>query len=214
MRGHWKLVLSGCVAGMSLFFAFALGHSWHWLVFLAMLFSWIGDAMLAHFEPVSRRVSDPFIAGMGSFGVAQLLYCVAFYQSLSGMQALHMRVPGEIIGVELLPVLLPVYILVGLLYWVWTVFRSRQPWDLKGATLVYCLLLSTMAAFAACASFTGVSFVWQLMLGGLLFMISDGCIGAHIFRERLQNERRYNLIVWITYLPAQLLLVIGAARLY
>lgn len=214
MRIRWKLTLSGCVVIMSLLFAFALGHSWHWLVFLAMVFSWIGDAMLARFTPIARHASDPFIAGMGAFAVAQLLYCVAFYQSFAGMQQLHMRVPGEIIGAELLPVLLPVYILAGALYWVWTVLRSDKPWDLKIATLVYCVLVCTMAAFAACATFTGVSFVWPLMLGGVLFMISDGCIGAHIFRNRLQKERRYDIVVWATYMPAQVLLVIGTSWLY
>lgn len=209
-----KLIAMAVLLVIALFFAFAIGYSWQWLVCAAVLFSWLGDMLLARFEPLASKVHDPFIAGMGSFAVAHIMYCIAFSRSMSGMPALHVRTPGMYYGIELIGMLLPVYLLIGLFFWVWIVFRSKQTWDIKIATLLYCLLLSGMAACAAAAACTGVSFVWPLMTGGILFMISDGFIAAHIFADKLLRPKQYEIAVWGTYLPAQILLVLGASRLY
>lgn len=214
MATRLKLGSMAVLIVISLVFAFALGNSWQWMVFLALCFSWVGDAFMAKFEPLARRVPDPFLAGMGAFALAQIAYCIAFGQSLSGMPRLHMRVPGAYLGAELLPLILPVYLLVGLFAWVFIVMRTKHPWDFKAVTLVYCLLLCLMAGFAACAAFTGVRVVWPLIVGGLLFLISDGCIAARVFRDALPGERRYEAAVWGTYLPAQILLLLGTSWLH
>lgn len=209
-----KLLAMAVLLVVALFFAFALGYSWHWLVCAAILFSWLGDALLAHFEPLTRKMQDPFIAGMGSFAVAHIMYCIAFSKSLAGIPLLHNRTPGMYFGFELIGVLLPLYLLAGLFFWVLFVFRSKHTWDMKIATLLYGLLLSGMAACAAAASCTGVSYAWPLMAGGILFMISDGLIAAHMFADKLPNPKQYDFAVWGTYLPAQILLVWGTSWLY
>lgn len=214
MATRLKLISMGILVAVSIFVAFAVGHAWQWLVCLALVFSWLGDALLARYAPLTRNIRDPFVAGMGAFAVAQIVYTIAFWLSIKGMPQLRMRVPGYYLGAEVLLALLPVYILLGLLCWVWVVMRSKKPGDLKGAALVYCLLLSTMAGFAASAAFTGASVAWPLIAGGALFMISDGLIALRLFAGRFPNERRYELAVWGTYLPAQILLLLGTSWLY
>lgn len=214
MATRLKLIGMGCLLVIALFFAFALRHAWQWLVCLALAFSWMGDALLARFDPISRHVPDPFIAGMGAFALAQIAYTIAFWRSMVAMPQLHMRVPGLRFGLEVLPAILPVYVLFGLLFWIWTVMRADKPWDLKIATLVYCILLSTMAGFAASAAFVGNGFVWPLMAGGTLFLVSDAIIAAHLFRGSIHDEKRYDFAVWATYLPAQILLMLGTSSLY
>lgn len=214
MAIRWKLISMAAVFGISVFCAFAIGHAWQWLVCLALAFSWMGDAFLARYEPLASRVKDPFIAGMGSFAVAQVVYIIAFWKSMMGMPLLRVRTPGAMIGAEMLLVLLPVYLLVGALFWVWSIMRAEQPKPLKIATLVYCVLVSTMAAFAACAAFTGVWIAWPLILGGILFMVSDAFIALHLFGGKLENEKHYEIAVWGTYLPAQILLMLGTSWLY
>lgn len=209
-----KLTGIGILVALAFVLACAYGYSWHWLVFAALVFSWVGDAMLARFDPVSRLAHDPFIAGMSSFAAAQVLYTAAFSRSLAGMPALHYRLPGSTLGSELIGRLLPVFLLAGVLFWVLAVYRARRPAYLKVFALIYACLLCCMAAYACAAAFTGVGFVWPLPVGGILFMVSDGCIGTHIFQDKLSEERRYDAAVWGTYFPAQVLLLLGASWLH
>lgn len=194
--------------------AFLRGMPWHWLCCAALGCSWIGDAMLARYAPVAGKVRDPFLAGMGAFAVAQILYISAFALSLSRMPALRARVPGEALGVEVLPTALLVLLLMGLLFWALCVLRApKHTLPLKIAVLVYAELLCAMAALAFSASFTGDGVAWPLWAGGLLFMISDALIAVNLFTDRIP-ERFYDALVWGTYAPAQIMLLVGASMLY
>lgn len=209
-----KLSLTGALLLVSVMLAAMRGHPWHWLVCAALGVSWVGDAMLSRYWPVAGLVPDPFIGGMGAFAVAQVLYIIAFAKSLAGMPEIHLAYPGWITGLSLVDNLLPVYLLIGLMFWVWIVLRTDRDWTLKIGTLVYCCLVTAMAAVACAAAFTGVSIVWPLPLGGLLFIASDMVIAVHLFQEKIASEKRYEAIVWGTYFPAQLLLMLGASWLY
>lgn len=209
-----KLASIGMLFCIALATAILSKHAWHWLVALALGFSWFGDAFLAHFEPLTRNMKDPFIPGMSAFALAQIAYCVAFGLSIKGMPALRMQLPGMPLGADVLGAFLPLYILVGVFFWILMIMRADQPVVLKIGTLVYCCLLSTMAALAGAAAFTGAFIAWPLILGGILFMFSDCLIAAHMFADRFPNEKRYNFAVWATYLPAQILLFIGSSWLY
>lgn len=210
-----KLACMGLVLAFAVVVALQIGHAWQWFVCLALLLSWLGDALLARVRIFTARLPvDPFIAGMGAFALAQIAYIIAFWKSLQGMPLLNARFPGLAIGMEILPWVLPVYLLVGLLCWTLFVFRANRTADLKIASLVYCCLLCAMGAFAFSAAFTGVITVWPLMLGGLLFMVSDGFIAARVFADKLPSDRAYEIMVWGTYLPAQILLALGTSWLY
>lgn len=210
-----KLIAMGVVFVVSIFMAFAVNHLWQWLVVLALAFSWLGDALLAHWYPLTRRIPDPFVPGMGAFAVAQIIFTIAFWQSMRHMPQLRTPLPGYYTGIEVVGALWPIYVMAGIFFWALFVLRStRQTKDIKIAALVYAILLTNMAAFAAAAAHTGTGTIWQLIAGGLLFVISDGIIAAHIFAGRIENEKVYDFAVWATYFPAQVLLMLGAAQLY
>ena len=209
-----KLLGMGLVLLAAAVLAFLRGLPWHYLACAALGLSWVGDAMLAHYPPVAKGVPDPFLAGMASFSLAQVAYISALWMSLVAMPQRHMQTPGTVLGLHVIGGALPVYLLAATLFWVLFLLRARQPAAVKGAALVYALLVSAMAAFALSAAFTGVWFVWQLPLGGLLFLVSDGLIAAHVIRGVVADERRYDAMVWATYAPAQLLMLWGIWRLY
>ena len=209
-----KLLAIGALWFFSLLVALIHGRPWHWLAFTALAFSWLGDAMLSTFKPIAHFARDPFLAGMVLFAAAQIFYILAAANSVINIEGIHMRLPGSIAGYEILPNVLPVYLLLGLFVWTLLVARGAKPVPLKIAALVYCMLVCAMGAYVFSASFTGYSFVWQLAAGGLLFILSDSAIAARTFRDRYQSVRHYKALVWGTYLPAQLFLQLGFARLH
>ena len=209
-----KLLAVGALWFFSLLVAMIHWRPWHWLAWAALAFSWLGDAMLGGFRPIARFVRDPFIAGMSLFAAAQFFYILASANSVFMIESIHKRLPGQIAGYEILPNVLPVYLLLGLFIWTLFVARGTKPVPVKIAAFVYCQLVCAMGAYAFSASFTGYSFVWQLAAGSLLFIISDSAIAAHVFRDRFRSERHYDAFVWGTYLPAQLFLQLGFAQLH
>ena len=214
MSVRLRLMGMGLVLFVATVFAYARNMPWHWLTCTALGFSWLGDAMLLRYPPIVGRTRDPLTLGMGAFALAQVAYVVAFAWSLSAMPGLHTKVPGMLLGKDLIGSLLPVFLLFGVLCWVLLVFRTQQGRAVKVAVLLYGELLCAMAAYATAAAFTGVNLVWSLPLGGILFIISDGVIAAHTFQGRFANEKRYEIIVWATYVPAQLLLLLGMSLLH
>jgi len=209
-----KMFLSTLLLPLSLWAALKHGMVWNYLVCAALGCGWLGDALLSRFPPVCGKMKETFLPGMASFALGHILYIIAFVHSLVLLPALRMPVPGEVQGLEILPGILPVFLLAGTLAWVFWVFRPRPDRVLCAAALIYALILSAMAAFALCAGFTGSGFVPFLPLGGVLFMISDGVIAAHEFSGKIEDDGVYQRLVWWTYVPAQLCLLLGSACLY
>lgn len=213
MYAKLKLMLTGLLMLASAVFAFLHAARWHFLVCAALGFSFIGDALLAHYPPFAARIKDPFLPGMGAFAVAQGLYILAFHGSMQAVALRHTPEAGDVLGSEILPSMLLIYLLVGILFFIAVAFRAEQPVPLRVAALFYALLVCTMAAHALSAAFTGDSFVWPLFYGGVLFILSDGVIALHVFQQRFEDERFYEGLVWGTYFPAQLLLLLGTSWL-
>jgi len=204
-----KLLCIGVLLVISVTFAFVRNLPWHWLVCAALGFSWLGDAMLSRYAPLAHRVRDPFVAGMGCFALAQIVYIIALRGAMHTLPTMHMPKPGAILGISVIGTTLPVCWLAVVFFWLLTVLRTDQAHPLKIAVLLYGLIVSTMAAYACAAAFTGTGFVWILPLGGLLFMFSDACIALRLFQDRFQNKTFYEVAVWGTYVPAQICLLLG-----
>lgn len=209
-----KISAMGVLWFVSFLVAIIYWRAWHWLVCAALAFSFVGDAILSDVKPFCMYFKDSFVAGMGFFAVAQLLYIGAASNSIANIGKLYAPIPGYAVGMDVLPNVIPVYLLAGLLYWLLIAARSTKPAALKAATLAYGELLCVMGAYAFSASFSGAFFAWKLALGGLLFIISDGVIAARLYKERFPNVIRYELLVWGTYFPAQLFLLMGFAQLH
>jgi hypothetical protein len=104
-----------------------------------------------------------------------------------------------------------VWLLIGLVGWYIAVYRGQKPTVLHWAALPYALLLASTAGLASGLAVQAPVFV-PLALGGALFLLSDLILAARLF-----SGAHFYLIddvVWLTYGPAQALLVYAVSRGY
>lgn len=192
-----KLAFIGLLTLSATALALLRGQSCYFAAAAALLFSWLGDAMLGAWRPLARRVSNRFLAGMAFFGCAQLCYLFAFSLYL------HSR-PGG--GARVLA-FLAAALAAGWGAWRLLVSGNVRDGLYRYGALAYALLLFAMAGLACAACFHAGRFIWPLLLGALLFVVSDGLIAGSVFGGK--TPPRYELLVWATYAPAQLLLLTG-----
>jgi hypothetical protein len=205
-----KVTLNGALVLLALFFAFALGYAWQWLTVLALVFVFLGEALMGRWMPLARWVRDPLPTGLCCLALAQVSYAAGLRQSLSIVPTLHALVPGLPVGISQITSFLPVALLAALLSWMLLALRSDAPRILRFGALPYAALLWLLAAFACAAAFTGVGIVWQLPLGALLWLLADGALAAHLFQDRFTKETPLQWLVWLLRLSAQALLLFGA----
>jgi hypothetical protein len=204
-----KIALNGALVLLALFFAFALGHAWQWLGVLALLFVFLGEALLSRWMPLARWVRDPFPTGLCCLALAQMSYAAGLWRSLYVVPTLHALVPGMPVGLALIASLLPIALLAAVLVWVLLALRSDAPGILRFGALPYGALLWGLAAFACAAAFTGTGIIWQLPLGALLWLLADGALAAHLFRDRFPRRAWLQWAVWLLRLLAQAFLLFG-----
>ncbi|MGB9375102.1 MAG: lysoplasmalogenase [Jiangellales bacterium] len=156
------------------------------VVLAALAFSWLGDVLLE----VSRLAdSDPlFMAGLGGFLVAQVLYVVAFTPLVRSST----------------PPRPPVWALVYVLYGAGLVaFLAPELGEFLLPVAVYAAAICTMGIVASGVNaYTG--------LGAALFVASDTLIAVGRFTDLLTiAENGQRVLVMTTYLLAQGLIVVG-----
>ncbi|HMT50622.1 lysoplasmalogenase [Dietzia sp. UBA5065] len=157
------------------------GPSWRWALG-ALAASWVGDS-LPKVVPEDAR----FLAMVGGFAVAQVLWVVAFTRVPRGRPPLAFTLLLIAVAAALLAVTVP------------------QAGALAPAVVVYGLLLAATAYLAA-------SHGWVGGLGGALFVLSDGLIALGAFRPELVDWPRRDLVVMATYVAAQALFVAVVLR--
>lgn len=151
------------------------------LTLLALFFSWLGDT-----APALTSGDTAFLVMVGFFLVAQVVYIVAFWPH-RGESVLGRR------RWWLVPYAVAIAVLI--------VACAPHAGELLVPVLVYGLLLGAMAVLA-----TGVGpLVWA---GGALFLASDGLIALNAFAPWWQLPLQ-GFWVMLTYLAAQLLIVLG-----
>lgn len=161
------------------------------LIALGMSAGFLGDLFLAGWLPGGRSV----LGGMGAFGLGHIFYIVAIllFSNQNNLDA-----PGPRWGAVAL------WALVGLVGWYLVVYRGQTPTLLHWAALPYALLLAGTAGFATGLGLQAASF-WPLALGSALFLASDLILAAQLF-----NDFHFPFIgdvIWLTYGPAQMLIV-------
>lgn len=142
-------------------------------------------------------------AGMAAFGVGHVAYIAAVLglsNALGGTSAL--RRYGAWAG----------WIGLGVLGWYVTVYLGpRRGSKLALAALGYCALLASTAGVATSLVLQRPRYA-SLLVGGVLFVLSDLIIAMRIFNpemfQRIPEAIRSD-IVWLTYGPAQALIVHG-----
>jgi len=181
--GPWAHALAKL--GASTFFVLlavslgALASRYGQFVLAALLLSWVGDALL-----LSRR-TPAFLAGLGAFLAAHVLYAAAF-----------------LLG-DTSPVAMAVAFVVALaagavvLRWL----RPHVPGDMKAPVIAYVVVILAM-----CIAASGYAFAsgpWTVLAGAVMFAASDLAVA----RERFVAPSRFNAQWGLPlYFAAQLLL--------
>jgi hypothetical protein len=148
-----------------------------------MTLGFIGDLFMAKVLPAPNRV----LGGMAAFGIGHILYIVAI--------------------VTYAPVGWIAWILwlgIGALVAYFIVLRGERVTVLHRAALIYALLLASTAGVSTGLALQQPLFT-GLAVGASLFLISDLLIAVDLFKPG--RFPFLNNLVWITYGPAQALIV-------
>lgn len=189
----------------------------HYTLFLfaAMIFGSLGDFLLAGIVYITP---DTLVNGILGFGIGHVFYLIA----LRNVSPLLLRASGSRLDshgsrrllVRNLAIWLGV-VAAGVMLFFATVFNPADTVLSIGA-LGYGVLLFTVLAFAVTKWFEGfpVSFRLSLLLGFLLFFLSDWTIAVRALRNPFFLN---DLFVGVTYILAQLLIqvtpiLIGRSR--
>lgn len=192
--------LSLVLAGWSWFLAIRHGSTAivALLIALGMTLGFVGDLALAGVLRLATS-GDPTLGGIAAFGLGHISYIVAL--TLLGNLA-HLSSPLPRFGA------LAVWLALGLAGWYVVVARRRGMTLLRWAALAYALLLAATAGMATGLALQAPVFV-PLAIGAGLFLVSDLILAGEMF-----NQLAFPLIgdvVWLTYGPAQALIVFGTA---
>ncbi len=159
------------------------------LVFLALIFGFIGDAFL-----LAPRWNWSFGAGLGAFAVGHVLYIIYMIGALPAAPTWYMLV------------------LLALICCMLSLIALRYLWDglppvLRAPCIFYMLDISFMACCAFLYAFSGLSGLAPFAaLGGILFIVSDTTLSIDTFKAPVPH--RY-IIVMGTYIAAQTLLTLA-----
>ena len=171
------------------------------LIAIGMTFGLLGDLALAGFLPGGRNV----IAGIASFGIGHIFYITAMLRFAS---AAGLTNPTARWGA------LAVWLLVGLAGWYLVVLRGAQasgitPGVVHWIALPYALLLAATAGLATGLALQDSGFI-LLALGAALFLLSDLILAGEMFSG--MTFRLIGDVIWLTYGPAQMLIVYSIAH--
>lgn len=164
------------------------------LVLLGMIFSFFGDLFNAEVIPLPV----PLLGGMIAFGMAHCFYTAAFYFLL--------KPTGTLTSTWFWIGLAAVW-LVTAICWRQFIYNPGGIPALYRGSLIYALLIGTMAYFTFIVGLKLDGWWWMILLGALLFYISDTIIGiTDIGRVALKKP---HLWIWLTYVLGQMGIIYG-----
>lgn len=147
------------------------------LALAALFFSWLGDSV-----PRILTGDAAFLAMVGLFLVAQVIYAVAFW-------------PHRAASLLARPLLVVPYVVAGIALVWWC---AEGAGSLLGPVIGYAAALVTMAVLATGLGSRGG-------VGGVLFVVSDALIAVRAFADA--ELAGHSFWVMLTYIAAQVLLV-------
>lgn len=158
-----------------------------------MTLGWIGDLFMAQWIPLG----NPVLGGMVSFGLGHIAYIAGLLQASSTFALSDNTLRwGSLI----------LWLLIAVILWYLVVFRGSEKSVLHYAALPYSLLLATTSGLAFGLALQSSAFV-LIALGTILFLISDLILATELFNGA--NWRYIGDVVWLTYGPGQMLIVLG-----
>lgn len=161
------------------------------LAAMGMLCGTAGDLLLAEVVPTP---APPLLAGMLAFGIGHVCYLRS-----ASLHIREQRLPRRLTwgGLSL-------GWLTAASGWRALAYQPQHDPAFKAATLAYALLLGSLAGVGGALAVADRRLL-RLGVGGLLFLFSDLVLAAGQFRGL--EFPGSNDLVWLTYLPAQILIV-------
>ena len=161
-----------------------------WLCVAAVCLYITGDGMLMYPKWVRRRLGQPLLLAMVTFGLGHLVMIGAYLlRSGGGISGLR---PGADIAAVIWIVSLFLLIIQGV-----------EDFKQLIAMAIYGILTCSLCAVTiTCARSAGV---WLCAWGGLSFHLSDLCLGLN----RMRGSELLQQLVWILYPAGVILLVLG-----
>jgi uncharacterized membrane protein YhhN len=167
------------------------------LIIGALLFSCLGDVLLLFVEQSEASLLF-FAAGLGSFLIAHLFYIFSFW----------IYPPRKKMQVPPLVILFFISLAGALLCLLWPGIDTV----LKIPVTIYALTICTMGTMAfGMLKKTSQSAAVFLIIGALLFIVSDSLIAINKFKPNL-NIWLPRVSIMLTYILAQLMIVKGALK--
>jgi uncharacterized membrane protein YhhN len=149
----------------------------------------VGDVLLLRYDSPPR-----FLAGQVAFLIGQVLWAIAFLNSMGGFKNVPLW-----------------FALVAIPYGAALLFLLARLWkclaENRAGFVVYgaSILFMSAMALARGFSFSGPAF-WLPFVGSLFFIVSDTTLAFHVFHGKIRHD---DLYVMPTYVAAQTLLVLG-----
>ncbi len=189
-----RIVSSAVLVLLAWFLAWQESSRYSFLIAIGMTLGFLGDLYMADLIPWPR---PHVLGGMGSFGLGHVAY-------ISGL--LGYARANQIIGSERWLSWL-VWLLIAAVIWYVLIYRGAEPNQrtvLHTAALPYALLLASTVGVSMGIAWSAPA-MWLFTMGAMLFLFSDLLIAVDLF-----NHKQFYLmgdVIWLTYGPAQLLII-------
>ncbi|EOZ96647.1 hypothetical protein A33Q_2417 [Indibacter alkaliphilus LW1] len=156
----------------------------------ALLFSWAGDVLLLF--------PNLFLYGLGAFLMAHLCYIFSFKIAQINPFAI-----GNVNFIQLFFYNLPIYFIAAFVYFL----INPGLGNMKIPVIIYLIVIVLMATVARerFGKTNAISF-WQVFIGGIFFLISDGILALNMFYSSFPEA---GVLVMGTYIFAQFLIIRG-----
>jgi hypothetical protein len=166
------------------------------LIALGMTLGFVGDLYMADLIPWPR---PHVLSGMGSFGLGHVAYITAvwLYSNQNGLTDPLARWGS-----------LALWLLLAGVLWFLVIYRGApdgQHSILHMAALPYAMLLASTVGVGLGTAVQNNAFI-PFFIGAALFLFSDLLIAVDLFNKK--RFRQMGDVIWLTYGPAQLLIVL------
>jgi uncharacterized membrane protein YhhN len=168
----------------------------NWWIFLGIIGGFGGDVLLMVIESDPNKSENYFTAGLISFLLGHIFYIVGLFQIADIMANFPLW------GIALMLPYVGYAIIAGFI--LIPAVQAKDP-EMKLPLTIYLTIIATMGVITVLTLGTS-SGVVLLMLGAIMFMVSDSTLAYNKFKKEIRFER---IIVMSTYIIAQFMIIQG-----
>lgn len=214
MRGKYHLLVLPALLAASAVLAFARGTSWQYLSLAGLFILIMADALRAELPQAVSIVRRPALCARGMQTAADLVFIRALFLAMNDAPVRHMRTPGAPFGAELVPFLVPLFMLCGALVWLWWIMRAVRPKEDKGFMLSVLLSRSALCGAAFSAAFLGGTVRPACALGAFMMLVSSSLSSVLESADHYHIEKGLgDVLVWTMHLAGVCLFAVGISLL-